>query len=198
MIAYLRGRILRRTPTSLLLDCQGVGYDVRISLYTGAALEQQEEAAIFVYHHFSQDHQALFGFFTEAERHLFTLLISVSGVGPNTAQLILSYMSPDETEAAILGEDLLAFRKVKGVGEKTARRILVDLKDKVTRGGTVGEVAISAQREDNRMEFEALSALLALGFPRVQAQKALTRILSGAERPVSVEALIRQALRDLA
>lgn len=195
MIAYLRGRVLRRGHTSVILDCQGVGYEVRISLHTGAAIEKEEEAALHIHHHFSQDHQALFGFATESERHLFVLLISVSGVGPNTAQLILSYMTPAEAEAAILAEDLAAFRKVKGVGDKTARRILVDLKDKVLRGG--GEAVPLSQGPDNRSQEEALSALLALGFPRAQAQKALSKLLSGSPRPESTEALIRLALREL-
>jgi len=195
MIAFLRGRVLRRGHTSVILDCQGVGYEVRISLYTATAMERQEEAALYIYHHFSQDHQALFGFSGEAERHLFVLLISVSGVGPNTAQLILSYMSPEEVEVAILAEDLAAFRKVKGVGDKTARRILVDLKDKVLRGGA--EAPVTPAGPDNRSQEEALSALLALGFPRAQAQKALGKVLTGSPKPESTEALIRLALREL-
>jgi Holliday junction DNA helicase RuvA len=195
MIAYLHGKVQRRSLTSLIIDCQGVGYEVRISLYTGTAIEGQETVALHIYHHFSQDNQALFGFATEAERQLFILLISVSGVGPNTAQLILSYMSPYETEIAILGEDIGAFRKVKGVGEKTARRILIDLKDKIQKG--TGEGQLPTALKDNRMEDEALSALLALGFPRAQAQKALTRIRQSVDETRSVEALIRLALREL-
>ncbi len=168
---------------------------MRISLYTGTAIEGQEMVSLHIYHHFSQDNQALFGFATEAERQLFILLISVSGVGPNTAQLILSYMSPHETEIAILGEDIGAFRKVKGVGEKTARRILIDLKDKIHKG--TGEGQLPTLLRDNRMEDEALSALLALGFPRAQAQKALSRIRQTGNETLSVEALIRLALREL-
>lgn len=179
----------------MIIDCQGVGYEVRISLYTGTAVEGAETVSLHIYHHFSQDHQALFGFSTEAERQLFVLLISVSGVGPNTAQLILSYMSPQETEIAILGEDIGAFRKVKGVGEKTARRILIDLKDKIQKGSA--DTLLPLSHKDNRMEDEALSALLALGFPRVQAQKVLTRIKQTGEPASGVEALIRLALREL-
>ena len=195
MIAYLHGKVQRRSLTSMIIDCQGVGYEVRISLYTGTAIEGQEMVSLHIYHHFSQDNQALFGFATEAERQLFILLISVSGVGPNTAQLILSYMSPHETEIAILGEDIGAFRKVKGVGEKTARRILIDLKDKIHKG--TGEGQLPTLLRDNRMEDEALSALLALGFPRAQAQKALSRIRQTGNETLSVEALIRLALREL-
>jgi Holliday junction DNA helicase RuvA len=195
MIAYLQGKVIRRSLTSMIIDCQGVGYEVRISLYTGTALEGTETVSLHIYHHFSQDHQALFGFSSEAERQLFVLLISVSGVGPNTAQLIQSYMSPQETEIAILGEDIVAFRKVKGVGEKTARRILIDLKDKIQKGSA--DTSLPLSHKDNRMEDEALSALLALGFPRVQAQKVLARIRQTGEPVSGVEALIRLALREL-
>lgn len=195
MIAYLRGKVVRRGPTSVILDCHGVGYEVRISLYTASALEPAEDISLHIYHHFSQDHQALYGFGTEEERHLFVLLISVSGVGPNTAQLIQSYMSPGETEAAILAEDIVAFRKVKGVGEKTARRILVDLKDKVVRNA--GGVALTADPQDNRSAEEALSALLALGFPRAQAQKALNRVAETVGRSATAEERIRLALKEL-
>ncbi|MCF8236899.1 MAG: Holliday junction branch migration protein RuvA [Saprospiraceae bacterium] len=195
MIASLRGKVIRRSPTSVIVECSGVGYEVRISLYTASAIEGKEEVGLTVYHHFSQDHQALFGFTEEAEKQLFIHLISVSGVGPNTAQLILSYMSPQETEIAIMSEDLSAFKKVKGVGDKTARRILIDLKDKVRKG--MGESHLIPTQTNNTMEEEALSALLALGFPRAQAQKALSRISGSADGPSSVEALIRQALRAL-
>lgn len=195
MIAHLRGPVIRRTPTTVVVDVQGVGYDVRISLFTASAIDGQAEVSLLIHHHFSQDHQALFGFTTEGERQLFIHLLSVSGVGPNTAQLILSYMSPDETAAAILGEDLGAFKKVKGVGDKTARRILVDLKDKISKGQ--GESAVLPTRKDNTLEEEALSALLALGFPRTQAQKAITRVLDQETGAPSVETLIRQVLRAL-
>ncbi len=195
MIASLRGKVIRRSPTSVIVECSGVGYEVRISLNTASAIEGKEDVLLTVYHHFSQDHQALFGFTEEAEKQLFIHLISVSGVGPNTGQLILSYMSPQETEMAILSEDLTAFKKVKGVGDKTARRILIDLKDKISKG--TGESHLIPVQTNNTMGEEALSALLALGFPRAQAQKALSRITSSAEGPSSVEALIRQALRAL-
>lgn len=195
MIASLRGKVLRRTPTNVILDCGGVGYEVRISLYTASAIEGQDEITLLIHHHFSQDHQALFGFTSEAEKQLFIHLISVSGVGPNSAQLILSYMSPRETEMAILSEDLAAFKKVKGVGDKTARRILVDLKDKISKGS--GESPILPVQSNNTMEEEALSALLALGFPRSQAQKALSRVHDPGSGPTTVEALIRHALRAL-
>ena len=195
MIAFLRGKVLKRLPTTVVVDCHGVGYEVRISLHTGSAIEGKEEVALHIHHHFSQDSQALYGFSEDSERQLFVLLVSVSGVGPNTAQLILSYMTPAQTEAAILGEDLAAFRKVKGVGEKTAKRILVDLKDKVIKGA--GEPSVALAASDNRTEDEALSALLALGFARAQAQKALSRIRQSGAGSLTVEALIRQALREL-
>lgn len=195
MIASLRGKVLRRTPTNVILECGGVGYEVRISLYTASAIEGKDDITLVIHHHFSQDHQALFGFTSEEEKQLFIHLISVSGVGPGSAQLILSYMSPQETEMAILTEDLAAFKKVKGVGDKTARRILVDLKDKISKGS--GESPILPAQSNNTMEEEALSALLALGFPRSQAQKALSRVKDQGTGPITVEALIRHALRAL-
>lgn len=195
MIAYLRGKVIRQSPTSIVLDCQGVGYEVKVSLYTAGSIEGQDPVALHIYHHFSQDHQALYGFAGETERRLFVMLISVSGVGPNTAQLILSYMNPEEAERAILSDDVVAFRKVKGVGEKTARRILVDLRDKVARGQ--GGMEVSGMVESSRMKEEALAALMALGFQRTQAVKALQQVMKDASASDSVESWIRQALRAL-
>jgi holliday junction DNA helicase RuvA len=195
MIALLKGKQIRQSPTSVVVLCGGVGYEIKISLFTSSALEGKEEIELYIHHHFSQDHQALYGFTTSEERSLFVLLISVSGVGPNTAQLILSYMNPDETRRAILGEDLAAFRKVKGVGDKTARRILLDLKDKVQKLGS--EIEIGPANQSNRIGDEALSALVALGFQRVQAQRVLDKVQSSGEPKDSVEVLIRLALREL-
>lgn len=196
MIAWLQGKVVQKGPTALIVNCQGVGYEVRVSLHTASALDGREEITLHVYHHFSQDTQTLFGFVTLAERQLFIQLISVSGVGPGTAQLILSYMTPEETERAILSEDLMAFRKVKGVGEKTARRILVDLKDKIVRSS--GELADIIPVSSNRAEEEALFGLLALGFARAQAQKALGKVSAIHGPALKPEELIRHALRELA
>jgi Holliday junction DNA helicase RuvA len=195
MIAYLSGKVIRQGPTSVVLDAHGVGYEVKISLYTASAIEEMNPVALYIYHHFSQDHQALYGFSTDAERQLFILLISVSGVGPNTAQLILSYMNPQETERAILSDDVLAFRKVKGVGDKTARRILVDLRDKVARG--TGDMDSAHLAGIGAVKEESLSALLALGFQRSQAVKALDKATLEEGASATVESLLRCALRHL-
>ncbi len=193
MIAYLRGKITFRSPTLLIVEVHGIGYWVHVSLNTSAALANQEEVKILVYQHLREDTQRLYGFVTEEERFLFEQLISVSGIGPGTAQLLLSGMTAEETRHAILTEDVQAFKSVKGIGPKTARRLIVDLKDKLAK--TAGPVsAAPPSHAGNTLKEEALSALLALGFNKVQAQKAINTALQTETAPTSVEELIKTAL----
>jgi holliday junction DNA helicase RuvA len=195
MISYLKGDIVVKTPTYLILETGGVGYHVLISLNTYAQIEQLERTKIHTYLLVREDSHTLYGFAEESERSLFQLLISVSGVGAGTAQLLLSAMSPADIRASIIGENDQAFNKVKGIGPKTAKRIILDLKDKMIK--TSGEAPLTLLTQDNTTREEALSALVALGFAKVQVQKALNAIIKDSSQPATVEELIKSALRQL-
>lgn len=195
MIAYLKGEITFKNPAFIIVETGGIGYHVNISLYTYAQIEKLERVKILIYLLIKEDSHTLYGFADETERRLFKNLISVSGVGPSTAQLLLSAMQPEETRAAIIGEDVAAFRRVKGVGPKTAKRIILDLKDKMLKEGG-GEILTFAPK-DNTMRNEALSALVALGFQRAQVQKTLNKVLREKPSVTNVEELIKLALKQL-
>ncbi len=195
MISYLKGEITWKTPTYIIVETGGVGYHVLISLYTYAQIEKLERVKIHTHLLIREDSHTLYGFAEEGERNLFIHLISVSGVGPGTAQLLLSAMTPDDIRAAIIGEHEQAFSKVKGIGPKTAKRIILDLKDKMVK--SAGDMPLSLLPQDNTAREEALSALVALGFARVQVQKALNAVLRENPSAKSVEELIKLALRQL-
>ena len=164
MIHYIKGEITFKSPTFIIVETSGIGYKVNISLHTYAKIEKLERVKILTTFLVKEDSQTLFGFADDAERQLFSLLLSVSGVGPSTTQVMLSSMSPDEIKSAIIGEDVNAFKKVKGVGPKTAKRIILDLKDKILKeGGDVTNLT-PASAADNTMRNEALMALVGLGF----------------------------------
>ncbi|HMO38468.1 MAG TPA: Holliday junction branch migration protein RuvA [Saprospiraceae bacterium] len=195
MITYLKGNITHKTPTYIVVETGGVGYHVNISLHTYARIEKLETVKILTHLIIREDSHTLYGFAEEAERVLFLHLISVSGIGPATAQLLLSSMPPDEVRSAVISENAVAFGKVKGIGPKTAKRIILDLKDKLVKES--GEEPLTILHQDNTIREEALSALVALGFSRIEVQKTLNKILK--EQPVnnSVESLIKLALKHL-
>ena len=195
MIAYLNGPITEKSPTHIVVEAGGVGYQVNISLYTYTAIEALDRVKILTHLHVKEDSHTLFGFAEEAERSLFILLLSVSGIGPNTARVMLSSMNPEEIRIAIISEDVAAFKKVKGVGPKTAKRIILDLKDKVLKAS--GEVSLSLPTVNNTFRDEALSALVALGFNKIQVQKTLNHVLKLSPGPATVEELIKLALKQL-
>jgi Holliday junction DNA helicase RuvA len=195
MIYHIKGLLTFKSPTYVVIETGGLGYQVFISLYTYARIEGLEQVKLLTYFHVKEDGQSLYGFADEQERFLFTLLISVSGIGPSTAQLVLSSLSPDEIRSAILAEDDGQFNRVKGIGPKTAKRIILELKDKVRKD--VGEDWIPVAAADNTIRQEALSALMALGFSRIPVQKALNQILKEDPAVGSVEKLIKKALQQL-
>jgi len=195
MISYLKGEITFKTPTFIIVETGGLGYHVLISLHTYAQIEKLERVKIHTHLLIREDSHTLYGFAEESERSLFQHLISVSGVGPNTAQLLLSAMTPDEIRSAIIGENEQAFSKVKGIGPKTAKRIILDLKDKMVKSS--GDAPLSLLPQDNTAREEALSALVALGFARVQVQKVLNAVLKEKPSANNVEELIKLALRQL-
>jgi len=195
MISYLKGAITFKNPTFIIVEAGGVGYHVNISLHTYATVEPLEQVKILTHLHIKEDSHTLYGFAGEGERALFRHLISVSGIGPSTAQVLFSTLKPEEVQSAIIGEDLSAFKQVKGIGPKTAKRIILDLKDKLMKEGIESETSVVAV--DNTLRDEALSALVGLGFNRIQVQKALKKVLSQQPGIQSVEALIKEALRAL-
>lgn len=193
MIAQIKGRLVEKTPTYLIIDCGGVGYEVNISLNTYSALDNDE--LCFLHTHFivREDAQLLYGFKEKSEKELFRLLISVSGVGASTAMMILSSLSPKETKQAILGSDVNTLKSVKGIGAKSAERIIIDLKDKIGKVEGVDSISLV---QNNTIKDEALSALVMLGFAKNSAEKALTKIMAS-EDNLSVEQLIKQTLKNL-
>lgn len=197
MIDYISGKIAELTPTRVVLDNSGIGYAIEISLQTYAALESQKEAKVYIYHHIqsSSDVELFYGFSSKDERSIFELLISVSGVGVNTARVILSSFSADELREAILSENVAAIKSVKGIGLKTAQRMVLELKDKISKGeGGVSEVLLVSDR--NAVAEEAAAALQMLGFSKPDISKAIQRIVSSNPN-IKVEELIKQALQML-
>ena len=197
MIDYISGKIAELTPTRVVLDNSGIGYAIEISLQTYAALESQKEAKVYIYHHIqsSSDVELFYGFSSKDERSIFELLISVSGVGVNTARVILSSFSADELREAILSENVAAIKSVKGIGLKTAQRMVLELKDKISKGeGGVSEVLLVSDR--NAVEEEAAAALQMLGFSKPNISKAIQKIVSSNPN-IKVEELIKQALQML-
>lgn len=200
MYAYIKGKITHRSPNNAVIETGGVGYWLQIPLSTFSAIEGLEEATLYTHLIVREDAHILYGFATQTERSLFTLLISVTGVGAATAQLILSAMSVDEIRAAIIGEQTHTLQRVKGIGAKTAKQIILDLKDKMTKGaGDLGDapVLMPAGGPSEALREEALMALLGLGFGRIPAQKAIAQALKNNPGVGKVEDLIKQALRIL-
>lgn len=197
MYAYLKGEITYRTPTFMVVDVQGVGYHVNIPLSTYTAMEGQEKATIYTHLIVREDAHTLYGFATQTERNMFIQLIGVTGVGATTAQLILSSMTVDEVRAAVIGEQAHILQKVKGIGAKSAKQIILDLKSKLSKESPEGPVLLPTM-VDNQVREEALSALLALGFNRIAVQKALNSVIAANPGAVKVEDLIKLALKALA
>ncbi len=195
MITYIKGLLTHKTPTFIVVETGGVGYHINISLNTYTQIEKLETVKILTQQIIREDSHTLYGFADEAERMLFLYLISVSGVGPSTAQLVLSSLNPEEIRSAIISEDAATLGRVKGIGPKTAKRIILDLKDKLVKDGGEGALTILPQSNTNRDE--ALSALVALGFNRIEVQKALNKILKEQPTAGSVEELIKLALKQL-
>ena len=195
MITYIKGTIAFKSPTYVVVEAGGIGYHIHVSLNTYSRIEKLEHVKILTYFHVKEDSHTLYGFADDEERNLFVHLISVSGVGPSTAQMILSTMMPDELRMAIIAENEAGLRKVKGIGSKTAKQIILDLKSKLMKSG--GEMTLPNSPTNNTMREEALSALLSLQVNKIQAQKALNKVLQENSSVGSVEDLIRLALKQL-
>lgn len=190
MIEYIRGPLAELTPTYAVIDCSGVGYRLEISLVAYAALEGKKETRLLVHEAIREDAHQLYGFVDEQERQLFRSLIGVSGVGANTARMILSSVPAPELEVAIVSGDHQRLKSVKGIGTKTAQRIIVDLRDKIKPSG---DTLINQPATTGDVFDEALLALVMLGFTRPQSQKALKKIFES-DPDVKVEVAIKKAL----
>ena len=191
MITHLNGRLVEKNPMNVVIECSGVGYNVLISLHSFSQIGQEESLRIFTRHIVREDAQLLYGFVTKDERAVFDLFISVSGIGPNTAMIMLSSLSPEEVASAILAEDVKVIQSVKGIGLKTAQRVIIDLKDKILKLNLGTENVIV---QNNTMRFDALNALLSLGFDKKAAEKAIDKV---AQPDDTVEKIIKEALRIL-
>jgi Holliday junction DNA helicase RuvA len=193
MINHINGRLIEKSPTHVVIEAAGVGYYINISLNTFSKLTDSEACKLFTHLAVKEDSHTLFGFFELAEREVFRKLISVSGVGASTARVMLSSLHPTEIAVAITSSDVATLKGVKGIGAKTAERIILDLRDKIGKDGAFESMEIPVQ---NNAQTEALSALLALGFPKNSAEKVLRKILNK-QVDLNVEGLVKEALKQL-
>ncbi|MCH3881086.1 MULTISPECIES: Holliday junction branch migration protein RuvA [Tenacibaculum] len=193
MITQIKGKLVEKNPTYVVVDCNGVGYLLHISLNTFSAIPEGEAVLFYTHLAVREDAHTLFGFVNKTEREVFRLLISVSGVGASIARTMLSSMTSEEVQHAIASENVTVIQSVKGIGAKTAQRVIIDLKDKILKTFAIDEVSVV---ESNTNKEEALSALEVLGFNKKQADKVVNNVLK--EMPTaSVETLIKQALKNL-
>ncbi|QMU63209.1 MAG: Holliday junction branch migration protein RuvA [Flavobacteriaceae bacterium] len=193
MITQIRGRLVEKSPTYVVVECSGVGYLLHISLNTFSNLPEAEELKLYTHLAIREDAHTLYGFASKTEREIFRLLISVSGVGASIARTMLSSMTPEEIQQAIASDNVAVIQSVKGIGAKTAQRVIVDLKDKILKTFNIDEVSIS---QNNTNKDEALSALEVLGFHRKQSEKIVNTILQKSPE-ITVELLIKKALKNL-
>jgi Holliday junction DNA helicase RuvA len=196
MIAYLSGKLVIKDPTFVIIDVGGIGYLVKISLQTFSKIKDEEQIRLLTFLHIKEDAHTLYGFKEESEKRLFLLLISINGVGPNTGLMILSSLSTEEIEHAILAGDVATIQAVKGIGIKTAQRIILELKDKVGKSGNVDLSTPSGfLKTSNKIREEALQALITLGFPKALAEKNITLVLKKTNGEISLEDLIKASLK---
>ena len=196
MFAYLKGEITYRVPAFVTLEVGGIGYHLNIPLSTFSALEGQERTTLYTHFHVTDDAHTLFGFATQTERNLFVQLISVTGVGPTSALLLLSAMSVDEIRSAIIGEQAHVLQRAKGIGPKASKQIILDLKNKLAKEAPDGPVLLPMAASTVRDE--ALNALMSLGINRIAGQKALNQVLQQQPNLTKVEEVIKAALKMLA
>ena len=193
MIAHIQGKLVEKNPTNVVIDCGGVGYDINISLHTFSLLPASDNINLFTYVQIKEDAHTLFGFVEKSEREIFKMLLSVSGIGASIARTMLSSIEPRQIIQAIATSDLATIQSIKGIGSKTAQRVILDLKDKVLKLYDIDEVSII---QNNTNRDEALSALEVLGFIRRTSEKVVEKIIR--ENPdATVETIIKQALKNL-
>jgi Holliday junction DNA helicase RuvA len=193
MYEFIQGKLVEKHPTHVVIECQGIGYGIFVSVNTSSSIDG-EHCKLFTQLVVREDAMTLYGFVDRAERSMFQQLIEVSGIGPNTAIVVLSDMKASEVREAVLTGNVEAFKQVKGVGPKTAQRVIVDLKDRLEKSEALGTESENAY---NSSKDEALSALTALGFEQQKARKALEKSRKEADKELAVEDLVKNALRHL-
>ena len=193
MITQLKGKLVEKYPTHLVIDCHGVGYEVNISLYTFGQIKKEDSIKLYTHLQIREDAHLLYGFITELERAIFRLLISVSGIGTSTARTMLSSLTPKDVQNAILTDDIDRIKSVKGIGLKTAQRVIIELKDKIKNLQGIDEIY---QKSNNTNKEETLSALEVLGYSRRNSEKVIDNLIQD-DPERSVETLIKLALNKL-
>lgn len=193
MITHLKGKLVEKNPTDVVIECSGVGYFVNISLHTFSQISDSENIHLYTHLQVKEDSHTLFGFAEKSEREIFRLLLSVSGIGSSTARTMLSSLTPLQIRDAIATGDVPTIQGIKGIGAKTAQRVILDLKDKILKIYDIDEVSANS---NNTYKDEALSALEVLGFARKQAEKAVDKVI-GQDASLSVEDIIKLALKNL-
>jgi holliday junction DNA helicase RuvA len=196
MISFLKGRLVRKDPTHVIIDVNGVGYHLNISLQTYSEIKEQENTFLHTHLAIREDAHVLYGFSSEGERKLFQQLISVNGVGPNTAIIMLSYLSSAELKSAIVQEDTTVLQRIKGIGGKTALRVIIELKDKLRKDLSEDSPVSIPGFQHNTLRAEALSALITLGITKSAAEKSVDTVLKKSGNTISLEDLVKQALKN--
>ncbi|MCF8296282.1 MAG: Holliday junction branch migration protein RuvA [Saprospiraceae bacterium] len=194
MYSHFQGKLVEKNPAYVIIECNGVGFVLNISINTYSKIKDNESCKLFAHLSVKEDSHTLYGFAEEKERRVFRHLISVSGVGTNTARMILSALSTDEAIAAIISDNVSVLKAIKGIGEKTAKRIILDLKDKIEKDDISAEII---KTKHNTNSEESLSALTMLGFGRNIAEKAVIRVVKNGGTELSVEEIIKEALKIL-
>ncbi len=194
MIAFLRGNFVVRNPAQVIVDVNGVGYECHISLHTYSAINGKKNGQLFTFLHITENNQTLYGFAELSEKELFTQLISVSGVGAATARMMLSGMRPDEIIKAIVQSNAKLLESIKGIGRKTGERLVLELKDKLSRNLNENVVSLSVA---NPLETDALNALVSLGIARPVAEQAIKKVIASGNESIILEELIKKALKNI-
>ena len=193
MITHIQGKLTEKNPTNVVIDCNGVGYHLNISLHTYSQISNQENLRLFTHLHIKEDSHTLYGFSSLSEREIFRLLISVSGIGTNIARTMLSSLTPKQVREGIAIEDVVLIQSVKGIGLKTAQRVIIELKDKVLKSYDIDEGSVS---QNNTNKEETLSALEVLGYTKKQSHNVVDRIIAS-NQDANVETIIKEALKKL-
>lgn len=195
MIEYIKGQLTELTPTDAIVECHGIGYHMLISLQTFSQLENNRDVTVYIHHYLREDDELFYGFATKDERELFRLLIGVSGIGAATARMMLSSLTSEEIRNAIIAEDINRIKSIKGIGLKSAQRLILELKDKIVKGGGTETSAIFSTKDNATIE-EAVTALVLLGFTKANVNKAVSAVIK--EQPdANLETIIKLALKKL-
>ena len=195
MIAFVNGKLVQKEPTNVVIEVNGIGYHINISLATYSKIKDKEACKLFTYFHVKEDLQALYGFLSEEDKLFFMNLISVSGIGPSTGMVMQSSLTTGELKSAIVNEEVDTIQKIKGIGAKTAQRVILELKDKIKKEGFSIETGKGSGLIDNNLRDEALSALVMLGINKIAAQKSIEAILRNSENNITLEQLIKRSLQ---